>query len=134
MGDGVILCLGLNTGTGKPAVIPKWVSWVWVQFWFLVHCNTPCTCVAVSQVCTGKLQYGDLNFYCFLLIFFQCFFSTPQTAVDIFTVVCRGKFIMSCCDETKYGSVSLSYILACNYQHALSSHSHSHPTSETCKL
>jgi len=29
--------LGLNMGTGKPTVFPKWVSWVRVRFWFLAH-------------------------------------------------------------------------------------------------
>jgi hypothetical protein len=50
------LPLGLNTGMGKPAVIPQQVSWVWVQFWFLAHCNTPHTHAMVSGVCMGKLQ------------------------------------------------------------------------------
>ena len=41
--------IGLNTGTGKPAVIPKRLSWVRVRFWFLAQCNTPCTrCDAVN--------------------------------------------------------------------------------------
>src|ERR1700745_3928465 len=31
-------------GTGKPVGFPKWVTWVRVWCWVLVHCNTPRTC------------------------------------------------------------------------------------------
>ena len=28
---------GLNIGTGLPTVLPKQVTWVWVQYWVLAH-------------------------------------------------------------------------------------------------
>ena len=45
--------LRLNTGMGKPAVFPKWVVWVWVQYWILAHHSTPCTHTMVSHVFTS---------------------------------------------------------------------------------
>ena len=47
--------IGFNTGTGKPAVLPKRVSQVRVRFWFLANRDTPRTRTAVSRVFTGLL-------------------------------------------------------------------------------
>jgi hypothetical protein len=112
--------LGLNTGAGKPTVFPKRVCWVWVWFPFLAHHGTPLPILRYCGYVRVNYNKVILNFIvCFSYFFFQCFFS---------------KFIMSCCDGTKYGSVSRMYILAFNHQLALSSYSQSHLTSETGKL
>ena len=47
--------LGFNTGTGKPVVFPKRVSWVQVQFWFLAYRDTLHTHTTVLRVFTGLL-------------------------------------------------------------------------------
>jgi hypothetical protein len=99
----------LTTGVGKPAVFPKWVPWVRVQFSFLAHCGT----LLPVPWYHGYVQVNYSKVNLILTVFFLIF------------------FIVSHRDRTKYGSVSRAYILASNHQPALSSHSHSHPTSET---
>ena len=62
-------CLSVvfKVGVGKPVVFPKQVSWVWVQFWFLAHCNTAHTCVVVSRGILLMLQYITYTIYYLLL-------------------------------------------------------------------
>ena len=45
--------IGLGTGTGKPAVITKWVTRVWVQCLILAHHGILHTHTVVSRVCMG---------------------------------------------------------------------------------
>ena len=54
--------IGLNTGAGKPVVLPKWVTWVWVQFSFLAHCSTP---LPVLQCC----RYSRVIYIYWICIF-----------------------------------------------------------------
>ena len=61
--------LALNMGMGKPVVIPKWVSQVWVQLWLLPHCNTPCTHAAVSRYLWVYYSRVILIFFCFEMCF-----------------------------------------------------------------
>ena len=51
LGVGAERHLGLGTGTGKPAVIPKRVTRVWVWCSILAHHGIPRTRTAVSRVC-----------------------------------------------------------------------------------
>ena len=67
------LMLGFHTGMRKPVGFPKWVTWVWVRFWFLAHRDTPHTHTMVSWVLTGLLQQGEPNFSCFKSHFFLVF-------------------------------------------------------------
>ena len=68
-------CIGLNMGSGKPMVFPKWVAQVWVRFLFLAHHSTPLPITTVSQVCTGKLWECEPNFYCFFTYILSIFIS-----------------------------------------------------------
>ena len=47
--------LVFTTGYLKPMVFLKWVMQVWVQYWILAHCDTPCTHAVVLQVFVGIL-------------------------------------------------------------------------------
>ena len=67
-----VLCLALNTGTGKPAVFPKWVVRVWVWYRILAHRGTPGTRTMVSRVFTGILQiYLFIIYYYYILPLFD---------------------------------------------------------------
>src|ERR1700685_3910749 len=66
--------LGLNTGAGKPAVLPKQVTWVWVWFSFLAHHSTLLPVLRYFGYVWVNFNKVILIFTVFFLIFFQCFF------------------------------------------------------------
>ena len=65
------LLLGFAMGMEIPTVFQKWVLWVWVGCWILAHCDTLCTCTAVSQVFMGYVSIPKVNllFYYYILLF-----------------------------------------------------------------
>ena len=92
--------IGLNTGAGKPAVLPKQVTRVRVRFSFLAHRGTP---LPVLRYC-GYVRVNPNK----VILIFTLFFL-------FFSVFFFSKFIMSHCDKTKYGTVSRVCFFASYY-------------------
>ena len=103
----VTVNLGLNTGAGKPAVLPKWVMQVQVRFSFLAH----------RYPYLQYFEYAQVNSNMVILIF---------TVFSLFFPLFFSKFIMSHHDGTNM-ALSATHT---SWQPALFSHSRSHSTSE----